>query len=49
MSAESEQNTILLYQAADGKTRLEVQLDHETVWLNLNQMAGCSSAINQYF
>ena len=35
----SEQNDILLYQAEDGKTRLEVHLDHETVWLSLNQMA----------
>jgi len=39
MPTQSEQNTILLYQARDGKTRLEVQLDKETVWLNLNQMA----------
>jgi hypothetical protein len=30
---------IVLYQADDGKTRLEVQLDHETVWLNQRQMA----------
>jgi prophage maintenance system killer protein len=30
---------IILFQAEDGKTRLEVQLDHETVWLSLNQMA----------
>ena len=35
----SEQNDILLYQADDGKTRLEVHRDHETVWLSLNQMA----------
>ena len=34
-----EQNEILLYQTADGKTRLDVQLDHETVWLNQRQMA----------
>lgn len=34
-----EQNNILLYQAEDGKTSIDVQLDHETVWLNLNQMA----------
>jgi len=30
---------VIIYQARDGKTRLEVQLDHETVWLSLNQMA----------
>ncbi|WP_432823767.1 RhuM family protein [Trichloromonas sp.] len=35
----SAQNDIFIYQADDGKTRLEVQLDHETVWLNQRQMA----------
>ncbi len=30
---------IVLYQAADGKTRLEVQFQGETAWLSLNQMA----------
>lgn len=34
-----ERNDILLYQAEDGKTRLEVRLDHETVWLSQDQMA----------
>jgi len=34
-----EQNDILLYQAEDGKARLEVRLDHETVWLSQDQMA----------
>ena len=29
---------VLLFQAEDGKTRLEVQLDRETVWLNQDQM-----------
>jgi len=29
---------VVLFQADDGKTRLEVQLDQETVWLNQNQM-----------
>lgn len=32
-------NSILLYQAPDGQTQLEVQLDHETVWLSQAQMA----------
>ena len=35
----SEQNDILLYQAEDGKTCLEVHLDHETVWLTQAQLA----------
>lgn len=30
---------IILFEADDGKTRLEVQLDHETVWLSQRQMA----------
>jgi len=30
---------ITIYQSDDGQTQLEVQLDKETVWLNLNQMA----------
>ena len=32
-------DNILLYQAPDGQTQLEVQLDHETVWLTQAQMA----------
>jgi hypothetical protein len=30
---------IILYQTEDGRTRLEVKLENETVWLSLNQMA----------
>ncbi len=30
---------ILLYQTEDGRNRLEVRLDHETVWLTQKQMA----------
>lgn len=30
---------VAIYQSADGKTSLEVHLEHESVWLNLNQMA----------
>ena len=33
-------NEIIIYQDADGKPALEVKLDQETVWLNLNQMVG---------
>ncbi|MBI5884249.1 MAG: hypothetical protein HZB91_14230 [Elusimicrobia bacterium] len=32
-------NGILLYQTEDGRTRLEVRVQQETVWLSLNQMA----------
>jgi prophage maintenance system killer protein len=34
-----EQNAIIIYQASDGKTRLDVHLDHETVWLTQKQMS----------
>ena len=30
---------ILFYQTEDGRTRIQVQLENETVWLSLNQMA----------
>ncbi len=30
---------VAIYQSKDGSTRLEVQLQHETVWISLNQMA----------
>ena len=33
------QSQVLLYQAGDGRTRLEVRLEKETVWLSLNQLA----------
>ncbi|MFA5700489.1 MAG: virulence protein RhuM/Fic/DOC family protein [Desulfuromonas sp.] len=32
-------SNVVIYQAEDGHAKLEVQLDQETVWLNLNQMA----------
>ncbi|MBI9062922.1 MAG: virulence RhuM family protein [Marinilabiliaceae bacterium] len=31
-------SNIRIYQLEDGKTEINVQLDNETVWLNLNQM-----------
>jgi len=31
-------DNILFYQASDGQMQLEVQLDHETVWLTQAQM-----------
>ncbi|BCA78916.1 hypothetical protein AOP6_0703 [Desulfuromonas sp. AOP6] len=33
------ETNVLIYQADDGKTRLDVQLDNETVWLTQDQMA----------
>ncbi|BBB90704.1 MAG TPA: hypothetical protein PKA28_09600 [Methylomusa anaerophila] len=31
-------SNILMYQTEDGKTKIDVRLDNETVWLSLNQM-----------
>ena len=36
---ENNKGQILLYQTPDGESRIEVRLDGETVWLNLEQMA----------
>lgn len=38
-SNEFSGGEVVLFQAEDGKTRLEVQLDRETVWLSQEQMA----------
>lgn len=35
----SENTEILLYQTNDGKTKIEVRLENETVWLTQKQMA----------
>jgi hypothetical protein len=40
MAKEPENKSeIIFYQTEDGRTRLEVQLLNESVWLSLNQMA----------
>jgi len=36
--ADQPQTNLVLYQTEDGKTRLEVRLENETVWLSQNQM-----------
>ena len=36
---EDNRGQILLYQTPDGESRIEVRLEGETVWLNLEQMA----------
>ena len=36
---EENKGQILLYQTPDGEARIEVRLQGETVWLNLDQMA----------
>ena len=37
--SEDNKGQVILYQTEDGQTRLEVQLQGETVWLSLDQMA----------
>ena len=34
-----EQEQIIIYQAEDGQTRIDVQLEEETIWLSQKQMA----------
>ena len=36
---EENKGQILLYQTPDGESRIEVRLEGDTVWLNLEQMA----------
>lgn len=36
---DEPQSQLLLYQMEDGKTRMEVRLENETVWLSQSQMA----------
>ncbi|MBW2109186.1 MAG: virulence RhuM family protein, partial [Deltaproteobacteria bacterium] len=35
-----DKGEIILYRSPDGKAALDVRLEGETLWLNLNQMAG---------
>ena len=37
--AEGPGGEVLLYEASDGEVRVDVRLDHETVWLTQAQMA----------
>ncbi len=39
MSLNSEQDEVVLYQADDGTTQLDVHLNQDTVWLTQKQMA----------
>ena len=34
-----EENNIIIYQLEDGKTKIDVKLEDETVWLSQQQMA----------
>lgn len=39
LKENSSPSELIIYQTEDQKTRLEARLDHETVWLTLNQIA----------
>jgi hypothetical protein len=36
--AERPRSQVLLYRSEDGRTKLDVRLEHETVWLNQRQL-----------
>ena len=33
------ENEIIIYQTQDGRTKIDVRIENETVWLTQNQMA----------
>jgi hypothetical protein len=37
--APSSPGEFLIYQTEDGRTRVQVQIDRDTAWLSLNQLA----------
>ncbi|MEK7729489.1 MAG: RhuM family protein, partial [candidate division KSB1 bacterium] len=37
--SEEPQSELIIYQTAEGDTRLQVRMERETVWLSQNQMA----------
>jgi len=49
MNKQINTGEIVIYQAEDGQASLEVKLIKETVWLNLNQMAGLFQRISRLF
>lgn len=52
MENDKESSQFLIYQAEDGKTRLDVRLENETVWLSQDQMSElfekAKSTINEH-
>ena len=39
MNIEEKDNRIIIYQSSDGKAKLEVKLQEDTIWLSQKQMA----------
>ena len=44
---EENNNNIVIYQTDDGTTKIDVQLEDETVWLSQQQMAGLYDTTKQ--
>jgi hypothetical protein len=42
-----EKNNIVIYQSDDGKTKIDVKLEDETVWLSQKQMADLYDSTKQ--
>ena len=42
-----EQNNIVIYQLDDGKTKIDVKIENETVWLSQQQMADLYNTTKQ--
>lgn len=36
---KDEKNNIIIYRTEDGKTKIDVKVDNDTVWLSQQQMA----------
>ena len=39
LKLKMDETKIIIYQAEDGKTKIETRLEDETVWLTIDQMA----------
>ena len=47
MSKNNNQSRIIIYQTEDGRTKLEVRLENETIWLTQAAMAELFQATSQ--
>ena len=45
---EENNNNIIIYQNETGRTKIDVKLENETVWLNQQQMADLYDTTKQY-
>jgi len=49
MDIKKQSSDILIYQTADGKTKIETRLEDETVWLTQAQILRIISKIKSYY